>query len=85
MKEKHTGAPWYGSQIVNERAQAEVMLMALQKDPTAHIVESAQQWVDVSLEALDEPDAHPKEEYEDDEGKPFQCPQTLPGKSSEPQ
>ena len=76
MKEKHTGAPWYGSQIVDECAQAEAMLAALQKDPTAHIVESAQQQVDVSLAALDEPEALPKEEYEDDKGKPFQCPPT---------
>ena len=76
MKEKHTGAPWYGSQIVDECTQAEAMLAALQKDPTAHIVESAQQWVDVSLAALDEPEAHPKEEYENDEGKPFRHPPT---------
>ena len=76
MKEKHTGAPWYSSQIVDECAQAEAMLAALQKDPTAHIVESTQQWVDVSLAALDEPEALPKEEYEDDEGKPFQHPPT---------
>ena len=72
MKEKHTGAPWYGSQIVDEHAQAEVMLAALQKDPTAHIVESAQQQVDVSLAALNEPAALPEEGYEGDEGKPFQ-------------
>ena len=71
MKEKHTEAPWYGSQIVDERAQAEAMLAALQKDPTAHIVESAQQRVDASLAALDESEARPKEEYEDDKGKPF--------------
>ena len=76
MKEKHTGAPWYGSQIVDEHARAEAMLAALQKDPTAHIVQSAQQWVDVSLAALDEPEALPEEGYEDDEGKPFQCPPT---------
>ena len=76
MNEKHTGAPWYGSQIVDERAQAEAMLAALQKDPTAHIVESAQQWVDVSLAALDESEARPKEEYEDDKGKPFRRPPT---------
>ena len=83
MKEKHTGAPWYGSQIVDERTQAEAMLAALQKDPTAHIVESTQQWVDVSLAALNEAEALPEEEYEDDEGKPFQHPQPLPGKNSE--
>ena len=76
MKEKHTGAPWYSSQIVDECTQAEAMLAALQKDPTAHIVESAQQRVDVSLAALDEPEALPKEEHEDDEGKPFQHPPT---------
>ena len=83
MKEKHTEAPWYGSQIVDECARAEAMLAALQKDPTAHIVESAQQWVDVSLATLDELEALPEEECEDDEGKPFRCPQPLPGKSSE--
>ena len=61
---------------MDECAQAEVMLAALQKDPTAHIVESAQQWVDVFLAALDEPEALPEEECEDDEGKPFRHPQT---------
>ena len=61
---------------MDECAQAEVMLAALQKDPTAHIVESAQQWVDVSLAALDEPEALPEEECEDDEGKPFRRPPT---------
>ena len=76
MKEKHTEAPWYGSQIIDEHAQAEAMLAALQKDPTAHIVESAQQRVDASLAALDEPEALPEEECEDDEGKPFRRPPT---------
>ena len=83
MKEKHTGVTWYGSQIMDECAQAKAMLAALQKDPTAHIVESTQERVDVSLAALDEQVALPKEEYEDDEGKPFQRPQSLPLKSSE--
>ena len=39
-------------------------------------MEFAQQWVDVSLAALDEPEALHKEECEDDESKPFQHPPT---------
>ena len=70
-------------QIMDKHAQAEVMLAALQEDPTPHIVESAQQRVDVSLAALDEPETLleetlPEEGYQDDEGKPFQCPLSLP-------
>ena len=81
MKEKHAETLWYGSQIVDERAQAEAMLVALKEDPTAHIVESAPQRVDASLAALDEPEAFPpetlpEEEYQEDEGKPLQCPPT---------
>ena len=83
MKEKHTGAPWYGSQIVDECAQAEAMLIALQKDPTAHIVESAQQWVDVSLAALDEQKHIPKRSMRMTKVSHSDTPQPLPGKSSE--
>ena len=69
MKEKHIGAPWYGSQILDERAQAEAMLAALKEDPTAHITESAQKRVDTSLAAV-----IPKEGTQEDKGKPANRP-----------
>ena len=79
MKKKHAETLWYGSQIVDEHAQAEAMLAALKEDPTAHIVESAQRRVDASLAALDEPEPFlpetlPEEEYQEDEGKLLQRP-----------
>ena len=70
MKEKHTGAPWYGSQIVDEWAQAEALLAALKEDPTAHIAESAQKRVDASLAGLEESSAVPEEGTQEEEGKP---------------
>ena len=85
MKEKHNETPWYGSQILDECAQAEVMLAVLKEDPTAHIVETSQQQVDASLAALDETETLPLPEEGDqqDKGKPLQCPLPLPGMSSE--
>ena len=74
MKEKHTGAPWYGSQIVDEQAQAEALLAALKEDPTAHIAESAQKRVDASLAGLEESSAVPEEGTQEEEGKPPNCP-----------
>ena len=78
MKEKHNETPWYGSQILDERAQAEAMLAVLKEDPTAHIMETAQQQVDASLAALDETETLPlpEEGDQEDEGKPLQCPPT---------
>ena len=70
MKEKHTGAPWFDSQIVDKQAQAEAMLAALKEDPTAHIAESAQKRVDTSLAGLEESAAIPEEGIQEDEGKP---------------
>ena len=66
MKESHTGAPWYGSQILDEKAQAEAMLAALQQNPTAHIEESAQRRLDASLAGTEAPEVEVPEE----EGKP---------------
>ena len=49
MKDKHASAPWYGSQLMDEKAQAEAMLMALEKDPTTHMMEQTQHQLDQSL------------------------------------
>ena len=74
MKEKHTGAPWYRSQVMDEQAQAEALLATLQKDPTAHIAESTQKRVDASLAGLEESSAVPEEGTQEEEGKPFTRP-----------
>ena len=70
MRERHAGVPWYGSQLISERAQAETILDALKDDPTAHITEKAQERVDASLAGLEESTAIPEEVTQEDEGKP---------------
>ena len=76
MKEGHAGAPWYGSQIVDEKAQAEALLAALQHDPTAHIEESAQRRLDSTLAGMEESTMIPEEGTQEEEGKPFNRPPT---------
>ena len=71
MKEGHTGAPWHGSQIVDEKAQAEALLAALQQNPMAHIEESAQQRLDASLAGMEAPEVIPTEDTQEEEGKPL--------------
>ena len=70
MKEKHAEVPWYGSQLVSERDQAEALLQALKDDPTAHIAEKSQERVDASLADLEDPTAASEEVSQEYEGKP---------------
>ena len=76
MRERHAEVPWYGSQLVDERTQAEALLEALKDDPTAHIAEAAQERVDASLAGLEESTTIPKEVTQEDEGKPPSQPST---------
>ena len=76
MKEGHAGAPWYGSQIVDEKAQAEALLDALQHDPTAHIEESTQRRLDSTLADMTESTTIPEGSTQEEEGKPLNRPPT---------
>ena len=49
MKDKHASVPWYGSQLMDEKAQAEAMLSALEQDSTAHVTEQTKHQLDQSL------------------------------------